>query len=194
MKCFLCNLCFSENDNYFSHLKSYHFLKHSDTYRCCGSIYRNASDFKRHVRVKHKKEPSKLEYVSAIDFRVSGSSKCNYIPVDKLDEAGKEESENYVEEENVDETISDIFKNLLKFQTSIYSNINICRSDAESISKTLKSLIIDPLMHLMRLVCKDADINMHNNIFNFTEKCSVIFKSLSSEHLLKKKTNGGRLI
>lgn len=187
MKCFLCNKSFKENDIYFRHLKSYHFLKHGDTYRCCGTIYKNGSNFKRHVRVKHstitKTNTAKCNIVSNLEQHLLNNNEKTITPNEYVREENID-SDN-INVENVDVEI--LTTNFVNFQTEMYSNHNFCRSDVENINKKLISLIIEPLLHLFGIVCAKNDPILDHKIFNFTEKCKKIYHSLKTEHLITKK-------
>lgn len=183
MKCFLCKKCFKENDHYFKHLKSYHLLKYSDTYRCCGTIYKNASGFKRHVRAKHssKQTATNVLKYDAVNLEATVS---NSISPNKIVES---ETVSCVSPVVPTDSLSIITENFLKFQTAIYSSHNVCRSDVEKINNMLINLIIEPILQSFRSLCEKNEHSFYLEICNFTDRCQHIFKSLKSEHLISKK-------
>lgn len=190
MKCFLCNKIFVKNEYYFEHLKSYHFLKTSDDYKCCGTVYSNSSRFKVHVRKKHPTTTSSIVCGSLIH-----EEKVNEVQTDRASKSSlahhEKDSELFIninvnKNKSDEELLRNIHENILVFETALFSKCNFARSDAENICEEILNLLIEPLLLVFSAYCKKYDKEIYLQISNFTDKININFKNLSTQYRLRK--------
>lgn len=136
MICFVWKKIFNENKSYFNYLKRYHFLKYIDDYRCCGSVYKNSTLFKKHLRTRHPTSSQSTNVAEKTTYK--GVENNIHILFRSILFRSSSVSEKF--------NIKTILKNLLTFQTQLYSNIHLQRKDAEDINENMVKLIIEPLL------------------------------------------------
>lgn len=182
MICFVCKKMFNENESHFNHLKRYHFLKYIDDYRCCGSVYKNSTLFKKHVRTRH---PTSSQSTNVAEKTTNKGVENNIFCSDQFRST---KDNGNINESSVSEkfNIKTILKNLLTFQTQLYSNIHLPRKDAEDINENMVKLIIEPLLSQFCDFGKKLNNDFYTKICKFTDECRQLFNLLKTEHLLKK--------